>query len=141
MSAVEQGDDGVSVTTRDGETFTAKVVVVAVPLNVLGRIEFTPELSDLKRAAALEGQASRGAKIWIRIQGDFEKAYATAADSAPFSWIQSEYDLPDGQFLVGFSPDAENFDGNDLKQVRSAMREFFPESRGRGCLRSHLVSR
>lgn len=127
VSTVEQSNDGVTVTTREGEVFTAGVAVVAVPLNVLGRIEFTPELSDGKRAAATEGQASRGAKVWIRVRGELEKSYATASDSAPFSWIQSEYDLPDGQLLVTFAPDAEEFDGNDLKQVRSAMREFFPE--------------
>lgn len=127
VSAVEQGRDGVTVTTREGEAFTASVAIVAVPLNVLGGIRFTPELSEGKRAAAAEGQASRGAKVWIRVRGDMEKIYATASDSYPFSWIQSEYDLLDGQLLVGFVPDAENFDGNDLEQVRSAIRDFFPE--------------
>ena len=127
VSSVEQTDDSVTVTTREGEVFTASVAIVTVPLNVLGKIQFTPELSEGKRAAAAEGQASRGAKVWIRIRGELEKVYATAADSAPFSWIQSEYELPDGQLLVGFAPDAEKFDGNDLEQVRSAIGDFFPE--------------
>lgn len=127
VSAVEQGDEGVTVTTREGETFTASVAIVAVPLNVLGGIRFTPELSDGKRAAAAEGQASCGAKVWLRVRGELDKVYATASDSAPFSWLQSEYDLPDGQLLVAFAPDAEKLDGNDLEQVRSAMREFFPQ--------------
>ena len=128
VSAVEQTDHGVTVTTREGEALTASVAIVAVPLNVLSAIRFTPKLSEDKRAAAAQGQASRGAKVWIRVRGELQKVYATAADSAPFSWIQSEYDLPDGQLLVGFAPDAEKLDGNDLDQVRSAMGDFFPEA-------------
>ena len=127
VASVEQNGNGVVVTARGGEAFTASVAIVAVPLNVLSEIQFAPELSEGKRAAAAEGQASRGAKVWISVRGKLGKVYATAADNAPFSWIQSEYDLPDGQLLVGFAPDAEKLDGNDLNGVRSAIRDFFPE--------------
>ncbi|MGH3085987.1 MAG: flavin monoamine oxidase family protein [Rubrobacteraceae bacterium] len=127
VSFVEQKEDGVLVTTGAGEAVRARVAIVAVPLNTLGRIRFTPELSEGKRAVAAEGQASRGVKVWVRVKGELEKIYATAPDDAPFTWVQSEYDLPDGQLLVAFAPDAGKFDGNDPEQVASAVKQFLPE--------------
>lgn len=126
-ASIEQTGDGAIVTTRTGERLTAEAVVVAVPLNVLSRIRFTPPLSSGKRAAADEGQASCGAKVWVHARGEPEKVYATAAeDGAPFSWIQSEYETPDGQLLVGFAPDSTKLDGGDPEEVQSAFRSFFP---------------
>ena len=43
----------------------ARGVVVAVPLNTLGRIDFEPALSERKQAGIALGQASRGIKLFI----------------------------------------------------------------------------
>ena len=64
----------VEVTTRAGEAFSARAAIVAVPLNVLARIVFEPDLSEAKLAALALGQASRGIKIFIRARG--ERAHA-----------------------------------------------------------------
>ena len=48
----------------------ADAVVVAVPLNALGAIEFDPPLPDDKRAAIALGQASRGVKLMLRARGE-----------------------------------------------------------------------
>ena len=69
VAAVSQGDGRVEVHTRAGETIPAQRVVVAVPLNALGGIEFDPPLSETKRAAIDLGQASRGVKIFIHARG------------------------------------------------------------------------
>ena len=69
VAAVRQSDDGVEVETRSGEVHRAAAVVVAVPLNALGAIEFTPQLSERKRQGIALGQASRGIKIFIRVRG------------------------------------------------------------------------
>ena len=70
VAAVRQSGDGVEVETRAGEVHrAAAVVVVAVPLNALGAIDFTPQLSERKRQGIALGQASRGIKIFIRVRG------------------------------------------------------------------------
>lgn len=64
VQAVEQHDDRVRVRTRAGEEFTASAAVVAVPLNTLGAVDFSPPLDPAKRTAASQGQASHGTKLW-----------------------------------------------------------------------------
>ncbi|HUE27129.1 MAG TPA: FAD-dependent oxidoreductase, partial [Solirubrobacteraceae bacterium] len=59
VAGVAQRDDRVEVSTRDGNVLRARAVVIAVPINVLGAIEFEPQLSEAKRAAIALGQASR----------------------------------------------------------------------------------
>ena len=47
----------------------AAVAIVALPLNVLGTIEFEPALSEGKQEAIALGQGSRGVKIFLRARG------------------------------------------------------------------------
>src|SRR5215207_46516 len=54
VGAVTQ-HSGIEVHTRAGETLTAKLVIVAVPLNALGGIEFDPPLSEGKQEAITLG--------------------------------------------------------------------------------------
>ena len=60
VAAVAVRADGVEVTGRDGSAHHGDAVVVAVPLNALGAIEFDPPLPEDKQAAIALGQASRG---------------------------------------------------------------------------------
>ena len=46
---VTQGASGVTVTTASGSSVSASACVVAVPSNVIRRIEFEPELSEDER--------------------------------------------------------------------------------------------
>jgi protoporphyrinogen oxidase len=70
VAAVRRTEDRVEVETRDGSVLAARAVVVAVPLNALGAIEFTPALPEDKQRAIALGQASRGIKIFIRARGE-----------------------------------------------------------------------
>lgn len=44
VARIAQDEDGVTVTTRDGEAFAAKQVVVAVPPTLSGRLDYEPVL-------------------------------------------------------------------------------------------------
>src|SRR5438874_1114877 len=80
VAAVEQDGDGATVTARDGRAFSARAVVVTVPLNALRALQFRPALSGGKQAAMAEGQASRGVKVWIRVRGELPHFSGTAPD-------------------------------------------------------------
>jgi monoamine oxidase len=125
VAAVTQ-DSRIEVHTRAGETLTAKLVIVAVPLNALGGIEFDPPLSEGKQEAIALGQASRGIKIFIHARGEPVFQNAIKPGHA-FGYLDTEILYPDGtQLLIGFGPDAENCDATDLAAVQRQLDDILP---------------
>ena len=126
VAAVTRRGEGVEVHTRAGETIAARIAVVAVPLNALGGIEFDPALPEGKQAAIALGQASRGIKIFIHARG--EPVIQNAIKPGhPFGYLDSEILYPDGtQLMIGFGPDAERCDANDLAAVQRQLDEILP---------------
>jgi pseudooxynicotine oxidase len=126
VAAVTQHGDGIEVHTRAGETLTAKLVIVAVPLNALPGIEFDPPLSEGKQEAIALGQASRGVKIFIHASGEPVFQNAIKPGHA-FGYLDTEILYPDEtQLLIGFGPDAENCDATDIASVQRQLDEILP---------------
>jgi monoamine oxidase len=126
VASVTQHGGGIEVHTRAGETLTAKLVIVAVPLNALPGIEFDPPLSEGKQEAIALGQASRGIKIFIHARGEPVFQNAIKPGHA-FGYLDTEILYPDGtQLLIGFGPDAENCDATDLASVQRQLDEILP---------------
>jgi pseudooxynicotine dehydrogenase len=125
VAAVRAGGGGVEVETRAGELYEAAVAVVAVPLNVLGTIEFEPALSEGKQAAIALGQGSRGAKIFIRARGAVHENAIRFGH--PFGYLDTEVLYDDGtQLQIGFGVDAERCDASDTAAVQRALDEILP---------------
>jgi monoamine oxidase len=126
VAAVRVRGARVEVETRAGELHDAAAAVVAVPLNVLGAIEFEPALSEGKRRAIELGQASRGIKIFLRARG------ADVLENAikprhPFGYLDTEILLGGREQLqIGFGIDAERCDPNDLAAVQRSLDEILP---------------
>jgi monoamine oxidase len=126
VAAVSQRDGRVEVHTRAGETFPARLAVVAVPLNALGGIEFDPPLSETKQEAIVLGQASRGVKIFIHARGEpvFQNGIKP---SHPFGYLDTEIIYPDEtQLMIGFGYDQEACDVSDLAAVQRQLAEILP---------------
>ena len=126
VAAVRARDGQVEVETRAGVLHEAKAAVVAVPLNVLGTIEFEPALSEAKQEAIALGQASRGIKIFLRARG------ADVLENAirpghPFGYLDTEVLLGDGtQLQIGFGSGAHPCDAADAAAVQRALDEILP---------------
>lgn len=126
VTAVTQRGDRVEVETRDGGGFAARAVIVAVPLNALGAIEFTPALSEGKQRAIALGQASRGIKIFIRARGE-PVAHNTVRPHHPFGYLGTDWVNGDGsQLLIGFGADAERCDSGDLPALQGQLEAILP---------------
>lgn len=126
VAAVEQDDEGVRVNTRDGEVLHAFGVVMAVPINTLGSIEFNPLLSPGKQAASAEKQAGRGSKVWVRVRGDLPKPFfAVAPDNHLINYVVTDKIFDDGQMLIAFGPDGANTDASNAEQVREELAKIF----------------
>ncbi len=126
VASVTQGDGHAEVHTRSGETIEAGKVVVAVPLNALGGIEFDPPLSERKRAAVELGQASRGVKIFIHARG--EPVFTNGIRPGhPFGYLDTEIIYPDGtQLMIGFGYDQQICDASDLQGVQRQLDDIIP---------------
>jgi len=124
--AVGQRDGRVEIETADSDGCAARVAVVAVPVNALGAIEFTPALSEGKRAAIALGQSSRGIKIFIHARG--EPVWQNAIRPGhPFGYLDTEVMFDDGtQMLIGFGIDASRCDAGDLDAVQRQLDEILP---------------
>ncbi len=126
VAAVRRAPDGVEVELRSGEVVRARVAIVALPLNALGAIEFTPALSEDKQAAIALGQASRGVKVFIHARGEAALQNAIRPGH-PFGYVGTEELLDDGsQVLIGFGPDATQCDASDADSMRSALASILP---------------
>jgi monoamine oxidase len=126
VAAVRRSADRVEVELRDGSVFGARSVVVAVPLNALGAIEFTPALSEEKERAIALGQASRGIKIFIRARGE-ALLNNSIRPGHPFGYLDTDWVNGDGsQQLIGFGIDAERCDAGDLPAVQRQLDAILP---------------
>jgi monoamine oxidase len=127
VASVAQDDTGATVTLEDGATLTAAAVVVTLPLNVLASVSFDPPLSEGKRRAAHQGQASQGVKVWARLRGEYEPFVALAPGSAPLTLCQVEH-VADGETLVvAFGSVSERLEGTDPAAVQEALRTWLPD--------------
>jgi pseudooxynicotine oxidase len=126
IAAIRRHADRVAVETRDGDLHEAAAVVVAVPLNVLGSLEFDPPLPEPKQAAIAAGQASRGVKIFIRARGP-DVLHNSIQPGHPFGYLDTETLLGDGtQLQIGFGIDAERCDASDLAAVQRSLDAILP---------------
>lgn len=127
VTAIEQHDDHVAVSTRNGTTFTASAAIVAVPLNTLHAVEFRPALGDDKQAVVKAGQASRGVKLWALVTGVDEPIFAMAPDDRPITFVCSWDTAADGgQLVFALGPDAGRLPPGDEQAVRAAFHELIP---------------
>ena len=126
VAAVRRSGGGVEVETRDGSVMAAQTAIVALPINALGAIEFTPALAEDKQAAIALGQASRGIKVFIHARGEARLQNAIRLGH-PFGYVGTEELLDDGsQVLIGFGPDAEQCRPEDDAGMRAALTSILP---------------
>jgi pseudooxynicotine oxidase len=126
VAAVERRDGQVEVHTRGGDELAADRVIVAVALNALGGIEFSPPLPEDKRSAIDLGQASRGIKVMIHARGE-PVIQNSIRFQHPFGYLDSEILLDDGtQLMIGFGGDAAACDPADLAAMQASIDAIVP---------------
>ncbi len=53
-----------------GEVIIGRAALITLPINVLNRVSFEPQLSEIKRAAATQRHAGSGVKGYVHVGGD-----------------------------------------------------------------------
>jgi pseudooxynicotine dehydrogenase len=127
VAQINRTEDGAEVVTREGTGHRGRAVVVAVPVNTLDRIEFSPALPGDKQAGIALGQASRGVKIFIHARGEPVLINSVRAGH-PFGYLSSDTLFADGsQQLIGFGRDAAVCRVEDPDWVQRSMNELLPD--------------
>lgn len=129
VQRVRQEGAGVMVELAGGETVAARAVVVAIPLNTLVEVDFSPPLAAAKIAASKERHAGAGFKVFLEVEGDPGKLMTLATSKshplgACFTYHQGE----PHSLLAGFGVDPSNLEKNTAAWQES-LRELLPDIR------------
>lgn len=128
VSKVTQRKEKVAVETDSGETISCGAVVVTIPVNTLGDIEFSPKLRPEKRAMAKEHHAGKGLSFYARIAGPQPTLLAFGSDSTPLTAILTVHQDKDSSLITGFGPSTELLDVNDDEELQKAIRLWLPDA-------------
>lgn len=123
VSVVEEGGR-VLTSTRAGETYSARAVILATPVNTWRDIEIVG-LSEAKSAIAAQGQAGHGVKVWALTRAIPEYLIGSGWGDA-LNWISEQADFDGSRLIVGIGSDASRLDPTDRSQVEQAIRVFAP---------------
>jgi monoamine oxidase len=127
LRSLRQDERGVELTTADGATCRASRAVLALPVNTLPAVGFTPSL-PAATAEALGTNAGRAHKVWLRVRGAPPGVLAAGAGEG-LHWLYADRALDGGDvLLIGFGYEDEGFDPADRSDVERALRVFFPEA-------------
>jgi monoamine oxidase len=125
VARVEQSADGVACTTESGERLTARAAVIAVPLNCLPSIEFSPPLPPPAREAA---GANAGAAVKVLMLARGIPAHGIAVGIGPgLNWLYADREIDGETLVIGFGWDDPDFDPSDREHVARALAAFYPE--------------
>jgi monoamine oxidase len=104
VGRVEWASSPITVWPTEGEPIRADAGVLAVPINALRTIAFEPGLPADKAGVVEVGQASRGAKVWIRTDATVEPTIAVTQEDRPLPFMEASPRQEGGSLIVGFSP-------------------------------------
>ncbi|RJT26736.1 FAD-dependent oxidoreductase [Mesorhizobium waimense] len=122
-------DDGTQIvaTTRAGDSIQARAAIVAVPINTLHQIDFSPGLRMPTKRLVEERQPNLNFKLWALVRGQIEPFGASAPIHAnPLSYVQTEYQIDGDTLVTCFGADRSKFDIFDRNAVQNALRAYVP---------------
>ncbi len=120
--------DGVQLAST-ARIHEAKACVLALGLNQLQRIHFTPQLSEAKRQAIATGHGGRSFKLWMRAEGVPVGTLVTG-DGEGIEFAFAEREAADGATLiVGFGLSNDQNRPGDASWVKTQFARLFPNAR------------
>ncbi|MFN6548309.1 flavin monoamine oxidase family protein [Mycolicibacterium nivoides] len=132
VAEVTQSAEHVEVRTHTGEVLRARGVVIALPLNCLPDVTFTPALSPDKAAGVAIGQSGAAKKLWALVTGLPPKLLGIGEHDEPIDVFFTDYPADEtglgGDLVVGFSTQERPLDILDRDDVEAAFRRYVPEA-------------
>ena len=126
VTSVAHADDSVTCRTRDGRAWSARAVVVAVPINCLPDIAFEPPLPQRVSEAA-GANAGAALKVVMLARGVAPHGIAVGAGHG-LHWWYADDEAGGLVRLTGFGWETPEFDPASRADVARALAAFFPEA-------------
>lgn len=130
--AVTQSAEHVEVRTQGGEILRARGAVVALPLNCLTDVSFTPALSQAKTAGVAIGQSGAAKKLWALVTDLPPKLLGVGGHDEPIDVFFTDFPADEtglgGDLVVGFSTQERPLDILDREDMEVAIRRYVPEA-------------
>jgi monoamine oxidase len=126
--AVERLEDCggfVRATLVSGRVVEAATALVALPLNALSQIRFSPPLLPAQTALRQQGHAGKALKLLIRAKGP-KPGHLATGEAHGIRWVYADRILPDGTtLLIAFGLQDETGEP-DHKTVEAVLTAAFP---------------
>jgi monoamine oxidase len=126
VSRVEQSARGVRVTAEDGQVFSARVCVAALPMNCWADIDWRPALLPGKMAASRQRHAGSGFELHVLLEGDAGSYQAMSAAPNPINLYYTDAQTAKDTVMVALGAANDAFDMNDDAQVTAAVEQLHP---------------
>lgn len=129
VKKIEDKGDHTVVTTQNGDRIVAASVIIALPMNVLPNVEFSPALDPALIEAGKQKHCGVGIKLYIKAKGGYTKlakVTAMADSSYPLSLVMPHYVSDDHTVFVAFGNDPSKIDIYDNKAVEAILEPLFP---------------
>ena len=122
-------EDGSAIVVETGSgTVMSSVAIVAVPVNCLPAVEFSPELPSPVRAAAGRNVGC-ATKLVLLLRGADPHTLAVGHDpTLPLRWWWADEELEGITRVVAFGWKDESFAPADREQVARVIAGYFPEA-------------
>lgn len=128
VTGVTRTGDGVAV-SAGGNSYHAKGLILALGLNQLKAVHFTPELSRAKQDAIALGHGGRSFKLWIKAEGVPVGTLATG-DGHGIEFAFAERLADDGSaMIVAFGLTRDDNHPCDAAWVKAQAGKLFPGAR------------
>ena len=128
VAGIAQTQNKVSVSTAGGQTFEAAYCVVALGVNQLKAVAFTPPLSPSKQAAVTRGHDGRAFKLWIMARGVPVGTLVTG-DGTGIEFAFAEREGENGTtMIIGFGLDNGASQPGNTLWVKREMSRLFPNA-------------
>jgi monoamine oxidase len=128
VAHVAQVDGGVEV-TAGAHTYRARACVLALGVNQMKAIRFTPELKASKHEAIALGHGGRSFKLWIRAEGVAVGTLVTG-DGSGIEFAFVERAAEDGSsYIVAFGLMQAGSHPSDPAWVKAQAAKLFPNAR------------
>ncbi|MDT0446477.1 flavin monoamine oxidase family protein [Streptomyces johnsoniae] len=125
VASVADNGTSVTVTTKSGETHTARAVVLAIPVNLWNSIDFAPSLPTEYTTLSTDGIGVRSSQKFImHVRGaNLDAFYAEAAPGAPVAMVIPFKERSDGNIMIGFSSNG-SFDPSNRTRLQAELQPF-----------------
>lgn len=128
ITEITDSGSGVKLTTDNGTQIQAKTAIVAVPINTMRHISFSPGLPTSVASMLEQGNPVRGSKLWVVVRGHIEPFSATApAGQHPLNAVRVERRWGDDTAILCMVSNSDSIKHDDHVAVQKALRLFVPD--------------